>query len=296
MTTSYFPGTTKGPFVSDRSGTVDGWRVSEGARAQVVTSDALNGLGGVAHAFSTRRGGVSRGPYDSLNLGLSTGDDPASVRENRRRFFGALGIDATHSVRVRQVHGDDVLVVDRALTAREGFPRVLLDEGFEYDAMVTDLPGVALTVSTADCLPILLADQRRGVIAAVHAGWRGTVREIARRALDALRDRYGTDPRDCVAAMGPGIRGCCYEVDAPVIDPLSRALPAWRECVLEKGGGRWHLNLAAANRRLLETAGLDPAAIHDAGLCTRCRRDLFYSYRDQGPKTGRMMNTILLRA
>jgi YfiH family protein len=155
---------------------------------------------------------------------------------------------------------------------------------------------VALTVSTADCLPILLVDRRRGPVAAIHAGWRGTVRRIVERAVQTLRDRYGSDPADCVAALGPAIRGCCYEVDAPVIDPLSRALPAWRDCARAVGGGRWHLDLAAANRRILEAAGIPPDAIHDAGLCTRCRRDLFYSYRDQGPRTGRMMNTILVQA
>jgi YfiH family protein len=159
---------------------------------------------------------------------------------------------------VRQVHGEGVLVVDRALAARAGFPRVLLDEDFEYDALVTGLPGLALTVSTADCLPILIADPRRRAVAAVHAGWRSTVRRIPERALGALRERYGTHPGDCVAALGPGIRGCCYEVDAPVIEPLARALPGWRACVREAGAGRWTLDLAAASRQMLEAAGLDP--------------------------------------
>ena len=271
-----------------------GWRIEENGRPGVVRAGALAGLEGIAHAFSTRRGGVSRGPYDSLNLGLGVGDEPAAVHENRRRFFGTLGIDLGRAVRARQVHGAGVLVVDRALAARPGFPRAVLDERFEYDALVTDLPGLALTVSTADCLPVLIADPRRGAVAAVHAGWRSTVRRIAARAVEALRERYGTDPRDCVAALGPGIRGCCYEVDAPVIEPLARALPSWRACVRAAGDARWTLDLAAANRHVLEAAGLDPAAIHDAGLCTRCRQDLFYSYRGQGARTGRMMNAILL--
>ncbi len=272
------------------------WATTDGGGPGLVRARALAGLEAIGHAFSTRRGGVSRGPYDSLNLGLGVGDEPAAVHENRCRFFGALGIEPGRAVRARQVHGEGVLVVDRALAARPGFPRAVLDERFEYDALVTDLPGLALTVSTADCLPVLIADPRRRAVAAVHAGWRSTVRGIAARAVEVLRERYGTDPRDCVAALGPGIRGCCYEVDAPVIDPLARALPAWRACVRDVGGGRWHLDLAAANRRMLEAAGLDPAAIHDAGLCTRCRPDLFYSYRGQGATTGRMMNSILVKA
>ena len=273
-----------------------GWSGENNGGPDVVQVGALAALAGVSHAFSTRRGGVSHGPYDSLNLGLGVGDEPAAVHENRRRFFGTLGIDPGRAVRVRQVHGEGVLVVDRTLAARTGFPRVLLDEDFEYDALVTDLPGLALTVSTADCLPILIADPRRRAVAAVHAGWRSTVRRIAERAVGALRERYGTEPGDCVAALGPGIRCCCYEVDAPVIEPLARALPSWGACVRAAGDGRWTLDLAAANRHVLAAAGLDPGAIHDAGLCTRCRQDLFYSYRGQGARTGRMMNTIMLEA
>ncbi len=271
------------------------WIVSDDGGPGIVRCGALAGVAGIAHAFSTRHGGVSRGPFESLNLGLSVGDDPSAVRENRRRFFGTLGIDAGRAVRARQVHGEEVLVVDRPLAARAGFPGALLEEGFEYDALVTNLPGLALTVSTADCLPILLADPRRGALAAIHAGWRGTVRRIAERGIAVLAERYGTDPRDCIAALGPGIRGCCYQVDAPVIEPLSRALPEWEACTAAQGGGKWLFDLAAANRVLLEAAGLDPANIHDVGLCTRCRPDQFFSYRAHGPRTGRMMNTILLR-
>src|SRR3972149_6415020 len=128
---------------------------------------------GVRHAFSTRKGGVSVPPYHSLNLGLSVGDNPAAVRENRRRYFSVLGLDPSRIVRVRQVHGNDVLVVDPGLAGREQFPRLLVDDDYLYDAMVTDVPGFGLTISTADCLPSFLADPRRRVIGAVHAGWRG---------------------------------------------------------------------------------------------------------------------------
>ena len=270
------------------------WIVRDEGGPGIVRAGALSSLAGIGHAFSTRRGGTSRGPYESLNLGLSVGDDPAAVHENRRRFFGTLAIDPGRAVRARQVHGDGVLVVDRALAARAGFPGLLLDERFAYDALVTDLPGLALTVSTADCLPILLADTRRRAVAAIHAGWRGTVRRITERTVQTLRERYGTDPRECVAALGPGIRGCCYQVDAPVIEPLSRALPGWRDFVEAQCPGRWLLYLAAANRRLLEAAGLEPAVNHDAGLSTSCRPELFFSHRGQGPTTGRMMNVIFL--
>lgn len=253
----------------------------------------LAAIPGVVHAFTTRTGGVSRPPYATLNLGLSVGDEPAAVQENRRRFFALLGVDASRVVRVRQVHGDAVLAVDEALERKPGFPRALLDEGYRYDALVTDRPALALVVSTADCVPILIADGRRRAIAAVHAGWRSTVRRIAERAVEALKGRYGTDPADCVAAIGPGIGGCCYEVDAPVVEPLSRALLTWKETLRPRGDGRWLLDLAEVNARILTEAGLRPEKIHRTGLCTACRPDLFFSHRGEGGRTGRMMNAIM---
>lgn len=249
---------------------------------------------GVAHAFSTRQGGVSGGPYTSLNLGLSVGDDPEAVRENRRRFFAALGVRPEEAVRVRQVHGAEVLVVDEALAGRSGFPRLLLDEGYQFDAIVTDMPGLALTISTADCIPILLYDPGRRAIAAVHAGWRSTTRRIAERAVRAMTERFGTDPAGCFAALGPGMRGCCYEVDRPVVEPLARAIPSWADFAAPVDEGHWLLDLAGVNARILREAGLRGDRILDTGLCTGCRRDLFFSYRAERPTTGRMMNTILL--
>jgi YfiH family protein len=249
---------------------------------------------GVRHAFSTRKGGVSVPPYYSLNLGLSVGDNPAAVRENRRRYFTVLGLDLSRIVRVRQVHGNDVLVVDPALAGREQFPRLLLDDDYLYDAMVTDVPGLGLTISTADCLPIFLADPRRRVIGAVHAGWRSSVQRIVERALRKMHEVYGTDPTECYAALGPGIRGCCYEVDEPVITKLKGVCTAWQDCVKPAGDDRWMLDLAGLNIAILGETGVSGERVADIGLCTACRSDLFYSYRAEKPKTGRMMSVISL--
>ncbi len=248
----------------------------------------------IRHAFSTRKGGASAPPYHSLNLGLSVGDDPAAVRENRRRYFSALGLDPSRLVRVRQVHGSDVLVVDQTLAGRERFPRLLLDGDDSYDAMVTDIPHLNLAISTADCLPIFLVDRRRPAVGAVHAGWRSSVKGIARHALRKMREAYGTDPSECYAAVGPGIRGCCYEVDEPVITPLQRAWSQWQACVEPAGETRWMLDLARLNIAILEEEGLRPDRIFDTSLCTVCRSDLFYSYRADRPKTGRMISLIAL--
>lgn len=261
----------------------------------LIHSDMLGDSNRVVHAFSTRQGGVSRGPYATLNLGASVGDDPKAVEENRRRFFGTFDIQPSQVVRVKQVHGDGVLSVDRALVSRPGFPRLLLDEGYTYDALVTNLPDLALVVSTADCLPLLIHDPVRRAAAAVHAGWRSTAKGIAARAIAAMAAAYGTDPGDCRVAIGPGIRGCCYEVDTAVTDAMRAALPAWAEHVTAARPGHFRLDLAGVNRAILETAGVRPDRIADVGLCTGCRMDLFFSHRAEKPRTGRMMNLILLR-
>jgi len=261
----------------------------------VVQSAVLEAPDGIVHAFSTRQGGVSHPPFATLNLGQSVGDDSAAVEENRRRFFGAFGIDAARVVRTWQAHGDGVLRVDAGLTARSGFPRCLLDERSKFDALMTNLSGLALVVSTADCLPILIHDPVRRAAAAVHAGWRGTAKRIAARALGAMREAYGTDPSDCRAAIGPGIRGWCFEVDAAVTEAMAATLPDWGRHAQANRPGHWLLDLAEVNRAILESAGVRDDRIEDVGLCTSCRNDLFFSHRADKGQTGRMTNFILLK-
>lgn len=266
-----------------------------GEARMLVQSDILEDSERVVHAFGTRQGGVSREPYATLNLGMSVGDDPEAVEENRRRFFGTFGLQPSQVVRVKQVHGDGVLRVDESQVSRHGFPRLLLDEGYEYDALITNLHDLALVVTTADCLPLLIHDPVRGSVGAVHAGWRSTAKRIAARALEAMTAAYGTDPVDCRVAIGPGIRRCCFEVDAPVIDAMMAALPTWAEHTVATGPGHFHLDLARMNRAIFIGAGVRPDRIADLGLCTACRTDLFFSHRAEKPRTGRMMNLILLR-
>lgn len=262
--------------------------------SSMVQSRLLRAAGDVVHAFSTRRGGVSQPPYATLNLGQSVGDDPQAVLVNRRRFFGAFGIEPPQVVRVKQVHGDGVLIVDPALATRVGFPQVLLDERYEFDALITNVPDLALVVSTADCLPLLIHDPVRGAAAAVHAGWRSTAKRIAAKAVQAMQGAYGTDPSDCRVAIGPGIRGCCFEVDRPVAEAVGGALPMWEAHARPSRAGHWRLDLAGVNRAILLEAGVRPERIEDLDLCTTCRADLFFSHRAEKGRTGRMMNLILL--
>jgi hypothetical protein len=262
----------------------------------LIQSDSLGNSNRVVHAFSTRQGGVSRGFYATLNLGASVGDDPSAVEENRRRFFGTFGIQSSQVVRVKQVHGDGVLTVTEDLLSRRGFPGVLLDERYEYDALVTNLPDLALVVSTADCLPLLMHDPVHGAVAAVHAGWRSTAKRIAARALEAMAAAYGTQPEDCRVAIGPGIRGCCYEVGDEVTRAMAAALPTWEAHAEGTRPGHWRLDLAGVNRALLERAGVRARGIADVELCTACRTDRFFSHRAERARTGRMMNLVLIRA
>jgi polyphenol oxidase len=273
-------------------------RATSGRPTEVgtVRSAMLEAASGIVHAFSTRQGGVSLPPFATLNLGQSVGDDSAAVDENRRRFFGTFGIDAGRVVRVWQAHGDGVLRVDEELAGRAGFPDSLMDERAKFDALITCLPGLALVVSTADCLPILIHDPVRQAAAAVHAGWRGTARRIAARAIEAMQKAYGTDPSDCRAALGPGIRGCCFEVDAAVADAMAAGLPTWEAHARANRTGHWLLDLAAVNRAILASAGVRGDRVEDVGPCTCCRNDLFFSHRAEKGRTGRMMNFILLKA
>jgi hypothetical protein len=207
-----------------------------------------------------------------------------------------FGLDLTQAVRVRQVHGDGVCRVDQALVSRQGFPQILLDEGIGYDGLATSLPDLALVVTTADCQPILIHDPAHRAVAAVHAGWRSTAKGIARRALDVMASAYGTRPEDCLAAVGPSIRGCCYEVDSAVMEAMAVILPEWQQHAVPTRPGHVRLDLAGVNRALLEAAGVRRDRIADAGLCTSCRTDLFFSHRAEKGRTGRMMNFILLRS
>ena len=175
---------------------------------------------GAAHGFSTRLGGVSPAPWDSLNLGASRGDAPGHVAENFRRFCAAAGADSAVLVKNHQVHGDLVRTVGPAdACAGPADPGT-----FEADGLATDCPGVCLAVFSADCIPVLLYDPVRRAVAAVHAGWRGTALGIAARAVERMAGSFGSQPEDILAAVGPGISQCCFETHRDVPDGLRAGL------------------------------------------------------------------------
>ena len=250
----------------------------------------LAGEAGVTHAVTARHGGVSPPPYHTLNLGLGSGDTPERVRANQEILARALDLDAALLTRQRQVHGAGVAVIRR--------PADLPPDGFlgDYDALVTAVPGVALVVRVADCVPVLLYDPVRRATGAVHAGWRGTVAGAVREAVRALTEAFGTRPADLLAGVGPAIGPCCYEIDTPVMDAVRRAFGEGAADLLRPvDAGHARLDLWEANRRLLLAAGVPAERIQVAHLCTACRTDLFFSHRREGPATGRFAGVIALR-
>lgn len=240
---------------------------------------------GFPHAFTTRVGGYSRGPFASLNLGRGVDDDPEAVDRNRTAVLRALEFDPAHHVEGAQVHGAQVEVVGAA-----DADRTIADT----DGLVTADTQVVLAVHAADCVPLLLADPRRRVVAALHAGWRGTAAGIGLRAVRVMTEHFNSRPADLLAAIGPSIGPCHYEVDAPVIEQL-QPWRWWKEVVTPNPRGRWQLDLRAANRRQLLDAGVPGANIEILDMCTYDRPDLFFSYRRDGI-TGRMGALIALPA
>lgn len=233
----------------------------------LLTWPALDASGAAA-AVTAREGGVSSGPYATLNLSLSVGDDPARVLENRRRLATALGTDPGDFVFARQVHGAGVRVVREADRGRGAFG---LDDAIaDTDALVTATPGMVLAILTADCVPIVLHDPVAGVLACVHAGWRGTVARVCAAAV-AVMASLGSRPADVIAGLGPAVAPARYQVGADVHDAVTQAFgPAAGSFIGSdpQASGRWLLDLWAANRHALREAGLPGSQIHVTDIPT----------------------------
>ncbi len=251
-------------------------------------------LMGTRVAFTTRIGGKSHGVYQELNTGRNTKDPPEVVDYNRQRVAHALGLDGLQWVAGRQVHGDRVAVVTRS-DAVGGTARQPATVG-AADGLTTREKGICLVGYFADCVPIFILDPEPGreVVGLAHGGWRGTVLHVARKTVAAMQRAFGTSPSGCLAAIGPSIGPCCYEVDERVVREVEGSFPNPGRLLRRCGPGKWKFNLWEANRQSLLEAGLAPEKVISAGLCTMCRTDLFYSHRAERGKTGRMMAVLTL--
>jgi YfiH family protein len=238
----------------------------------------------LSQAVFTRQGGISPEPWASLNLGGTVGDDPQRVSENRRRLLAALGRDPGTVYDVWQVHGVEVALAQA--------PRSPGSPHLQADIILTDQPGLILMMRFADCVPIFLHDPIHRAIGIVHAGWLGTVRGAASAAVQAMQAQFGTDPANLVAGIGPSIGPDHYEVGNDVTMQVRQAFGTDAPGLISMQNGRTHLNLWAANRLLLERAGVRNVEI--AGLCTVCHNDDWFSHRAEHGRTGRFGAVIAL--
>jgi YfiH family protein len=237
----------------------------------------MEDLSWIKHAFLTRQGGVSLPPYHTLNWSGNNGDLEEHVTENRNRTAGMFNVDPARFLLLRQVHGDGVLVLKHPVG---GFHAPL-----EYDAVMTDAPDLFLGILTADCLPILIVDKIRRVVAAVHAGRQGTALRLLTTVLRKMEEVFKSPPGDLLVSMGPCIGPCCYEIDEKVFRS------EWKPFSVSSGKNKWRIDLAEINLSLLREAGITEDRISRVGLCTCCHADLFYSYRREG-RTGRQLSFI----
>ena len=289
--------------------------VTTGNALEILRAPSLAALPWLVHGFSTRRGGVST-CYGgrSLNLGLTPADSKENVARNRTLFLEALGAASQNSgdmwplVQMKQMHS---AVVHRVSAP----PR----EPLAGDGIITDTPGLLLAIKTADCVPVLVADVKRRVVGAFHAGWRGTAARIVEKGVGEMRRQFGSLPRDLRAAIGPSIRRCCYQVGPEVRAEFDSQFPYSADLFEEvfdadaihvrypmlfltarapghsELGPELHLDLVEANRRQLEDAGLRAEHISIVDGCTACDTTRFFSHRAEFGKTGRMMAAIGIR-
>ena len=248
----------------------------------------LEVTGLVKHAFSTRVGGVSEGVYSSMNLSYTLGDEEVRVRENFRRMANAIGVGEEDFIKSAQTHTTNV----HQVTADNRY-EVLQD----IDGLITDVPGLCLVTSYADCVPLYFVDPVHKAIGLSHSGWRGTVGKIGQKTLEMMHEVYGTEAKDVIAAIGPSICQDCYEVSGDVIEHFKWAFDEayWSELFYETGNKKYQLNLWKANERILLEAGILPEHLAVTNVCTKCNSELLFSHRASQGKRGSLAAFLALK-
>ena len=253
----------------------------------------LSKQSGIDHFVSTRMGGLSLSPYESLNLGFHVGDTPETVLQNRERLATSIGISLSDFTIPKQIHSGTVTIVTEEM---RGHGAADLDTAVEAtDAVITDVPQLCLTVLAADCVLVLFLDPQKRVIAAVHAGWRGTVKLAAQKTAETLKQEFNCKPTDILAGIGPSIGPCHYEVGPEVISQVEDTFGSTDGYINnETPEGKGYFNLWEANKRQVIEAGIPAQNIEVAQICTYCNAHLFFSERHQKGRTGRFGAGIML--
>lgn len=245
----------------------------------------LSATGIVKHGFSTRKGGVSTGIFSSMNLNFKRGDDPDAVLENYRRMAAALNMRVEDMVLSDQTHTTNV----RVITEEDRGKGILKPQDYsDVDGMITNVPGIVLVTSYADCVPLYFVDPVRKAIGLSHSGWKGTVGHIGQKTVWKMHEVYGTEPKDIVAAIGPSICQSCYEVSDDVAEAFRANFTADEaaDILLDKGNGKYQLDLWKANWYVLTDAGILPEHLSVTDLCTACHPDLLWSHRKTNGQRG----------
>ena len=271
------------------------WRAASLASGEFpyLSYPLLEQTGMVKHCFTTRLGGVSEGIFESLNLSFSRGDQRAAVEENFQRVAQALGTeygnfvftDQTHTVNVRRVGIEDA---GKGLTRARGYSDV--------DGLITNEPGLVLSTFYADCVPLYFIDTKKRAIGLSHSGWRGTVRRMGRVTLETMRREFGTLPEDVICAIGPSICQDCYEVSEDVAEEFNREFSSHSgEILVNKGNGKYQLDLWRANEMILLEAGIKPEHLSVTDLCTCCNDKILFSHRASQGKRGNLGAFLCLK-
>ena len=241
------------------------------------------------HAFCARQGGVSQDEYASLNVSFNEGDEEVSVLQNWGRLAKAFAIPVEQFLVVNQVHGDEIFVI------RPHGSYFSSRNELNYDAIVTTRTNLAICIKTADCVPVFLVDRVKKIIAVAHAGWRGSALKISAKVIGLMQNQYGSAVQNILAAIGPSIGKCCYQVDSAVADAFRGQKD--QEIYLVPGAARnkWMLDLPEANRRQILDCGVPEKNIEMSGYCTMCNQDIFFSHRGSGGITGRQINFMMIK-
>jgi len=264
--------------------------IEKNKKIEYLQSPLLKSCDFLTHAFCTRRGGSSEDDYASLNLSFREGDNEYKVLQNWGRLSDAFGIPLENFLVLNQVHSDKIFVIKKYgkyFTSRDEL---------DYDAIVCNRANLAICIKTADCVPVFFVDKIKKIIAVAHAGWRGTAQGISSKIVHFLLSKYNCRPQDILTAIGPAIGRCCYQVDSPVAAEMknhSNCDSFLFPCANAKN--KWMLDLPEANRQQIIAAGIPEENIETAGLCTRCRQDLFFSHRATGMFTGRQINFLMIK-
>lgn len=253
-----------------------------------LTFPILNEYEGLLHCFTTRKGGVSKGAYESMNLGFGTGDDEESVTRNYHIMTEKLGIKIKDIVETNQTHTNNI----RYVTDKDKGKAMKDPEYTDIDGLYTDKKNVALMSFHADCNAVFFYDPVKKLIGLCHAGWRGTVTNITGKMIDALVD-LGSNPADLMAAISPSLGQCCFEVDKDVADLFISTNIKYKDFMTRKGV-KYHFDLWEINKYNMVQSGMNENNIDISGLCSKCNNDLFFSHRGQKGKRGLMTGIIMM--